>query len=536
MFGFNRFMASLAVTLLAPTVVACGGGGDATSTGAVGGAPASSTGAGGTTAASTSGASSGGAGGVGPGGASSSGTSTATSTSSSSSGSGGGSGVVADDGLMGWATKHPNGPPTGGFEAIGGNAPVTCTAADMKTLRDCLFRSRKSNNTNVDTRPNKPDWSTWEVHNGVTTGWKNYPVVIYIKGVIDANVNDLGVTLTKADYEAGTDGLCAATGHKQQPCQQDVTQAKVERGNISIIGIPGDNNESPTLLSGWLLFNSQDNLIVRNVRFVGATDFWTKFEACSAGIADTDYCSWNAEPDGLTFVDSHRVWVDHCEFTDGADLQGAQTDKSLYKYYDGLLDIKSGSDFLTLSYNQFYNHNKAMLVGATDSADGNYDITFHHNYIKWVQQRMPRVRNGQVHVLNNVYEGPKKTDYKQEYYFGYAIGLGFNSRVYSEGNAFDVTGAVATDLLSANFDAWGQRFTDVGSWLNGASVDLNAAAATVVNAKNAGGATPFLGPVQWKPSDAYPYTSDASESAVRDKVINSAGIGKVKPVPSPYAP
>lgn len=536
MVRFNHFTAPLAVTILATTVVACGSGGEAASTGSGGGASASSAGTESTTAASTSSASSGGAGGVGPGGASSSGTSTATSSSSSGSGGGGGGGVVADDGLMGWATKHPNGPPTGGFVAIGANAPVTCTATDMKTLRDCLFRSKKSNNTNVDTRPNKPDWSTWEVHNGVTTGWKNYPVVIYIKGIIDANVNDLGVTLTKADYDAGTDGLCAATAHTQQPCQQDVTQAKVERGNVSIIGIPGDNNESPTLLSGWLLFNGQDNLIVRNLRFVGATDFWTKFEACSSGIADKDYCAWNAEPDGLTFVDSHRVWVDHCEFTDGAGLQGAQTDKSLYKYYDGLLDIKSGFDFITLSYNQFYNHNKAMLVGATDSADGNYDITFHHNYIKWVQQRMPRVRNGQVHVLNNVYEGPKKTDYKQEYYFGYAIGLGFNSKVYSEGNAFDVAGTVATDLLSANFDAWGQRFTDVGSWLNGAPVDLNAAAATVVNAQNGGGATPFLGPVQWKPSDAYPYTPDATEMAVRDKVINSAGIGKVKPVPSPYAP
>ncbi len=363
--------------------------------------------------------------------------------------------MAADDGLMGWATKHPSGPPTGGFEAIGGKAPVTCTASDMKTLRDCLYRSKKTNNTNNDTRPNKPDWSTWEVHNGVTTGWKNYPVVIYIKGVIDANVNDTGKTLTEADYEAGTDPLCAALAHTQQPCQQDVTQAKVERGNVSIIGIPGDNNEVPTLLSGWLLFNGQDNLIIRNVRFVGATDFWTKFEACSGGIPDKDYCAWNAEPDGLTFVDSHRVWVDHCEFTDGADLQGAQTDKSSYKYYDGLLDIKSGSDFLTLSYNKFYNHNKAMLVGATDSADGDYDITFHHNYIKWVQQRMPRVRNGQVHVLNNVYEGPKKTSYTQEYYFGYAIGLGFNSRVYSEGNAFDVPGTVATDLVNANFDKWG---------------------------------------------------------------------------------
>lgn len=449
---------------------------------------------------------------------------------------GGAPAIGMDDGLIGWATRHADGPPTGGFVALGQNLPVTCTATDMRVLRDCLYRSKKADKVNSDARVGKPDWAAWEVHNGVTGGWKNYPVTIFIKGTIDANLNDTGKLLTQADYAAGSDPLCAASGHIEQPCQQDVTQAKVERGNVSIIGIPGDAGEVPTLLGGWLLFNSQTNLIVRNVRFVGATDYWTKFEACSAGIVDKDYCAWNAEPDGLTFVDSQRAWVDHCEFTDGSALTGAQPDKATYKYYDGLLDIKSGSDFITLSYNRFYNHNKAMLVGATDSDDGKYDITFHHNHIKWVQQRMPRVRNGQVHVLNNLYEGPKKTDFTEEYYFGYAIGLGFNSKVYSEANAFDIPGAVATDLLSANFDAWAQYFSDVGSWLNGSVVDLNAAAASVVNAKNAGGPTPFIGAVSWKPADEYAYTPDASPERVRDRVLSSAGVGKVSPVPKPYAP
>lgn len=443
-------------------------------------------------------------------------------------------GGVADQGLVGWATQHPNGAPTGGFAPIGGNQPVTCTATDMKTLRDCLYRSKKADKVNSDTRPGKPDWSTWEVHNGVTGGWKNYPLTIFIKGIINANVNDTGVVLGQADYEAGSDPLCMPQGDKQQPCQQDVTQVKVERGNVSVIGIPGDHGEPATLLSGWLLFNGQDNLIVRNVRFVGATDFWSKFEACSPGITDRDYCAWNAEPDGLTFVGCQRAWVDHCDFTDGAELEGAQTDKTLYKYYDGLLDIKSGSDYITISYSHFYNHNKAMLIGATDSDDGRYRVTFHHNWIKWVQQRMPRVRNGEVHVLNNLYEGPAKTAATQEYYFGYAMGIGFNSKIYSERNAFDVPGVMPTDLVSANFDSWGQYFTDVGSWLGGTPVDLGAAAAKVINDRNAGGATPFLGPVAWSPAASYPYQADMSADEVRANVLGSAGVGKVPPVPRPY--
>ncbi|HWA70922.1 MAG TPA: hypothetical protein VG937_01235 [Polyangiaceae bacterium] len=436
-----------------------------------------------------------------------------------------------DDGLIGWATAHPSGAPTGGYEPLGANPTMTCTASDMKTLRDCLFRAKKSDKTNTDTRAGAPDWATWELHEGVTGGWKKYPVVIYVKGIIDCSQNDSGVAMTQALYEAG-DPLCGTeTG---AGCQQAVIQAKVERGDISVIGIPGDGGEPPTLNGGWLMFRGQENVIVRNLRIVNATDYWPSFETCATGITDRDYCAWNAEPDGMTLDNTSRVWIDHCEFTDGPMFEGKNPDKTKYKMYDGLFDIKNGSDFITLSYNQFYNHNKAMLVGATDSADGNYGITFHHNYVHYVQQRMPRVRNGQVHVLNNLYQGPQKSDYTEEYYFGYALGLGYNSQIYSEGNSFEISGATAQSLLSADFDAWAQYFTDVGSWLAGQPVDLNAAAAAVVNARNAsnGGATPFIGPVTWKPADHYAYTADTSAETVKQKVLSRSGLGRVTPDPS----
>lgn len=441
-------------------------------------------------------------------------------------------GTVADDGLIGWATAHSAGAPTGGFATIDAKPPVTCTATSMRLLRDCLHRSKKTDASNDDPRAGAPNWSTWEVHNGVTGGWKNYPVVIFIKGRIDANVNDSGTTLTQAAYETGTEALCA--GKIRQPCQQAVTQAKLERGNISVVGLAGDDGTLPELYQGWLMVSGQSNVIVRNLRFVPATDFWPSFEACSSGISDPDYCAWNAEPDAMTIVGGSRVWVDHCEFTDGPELQGAQTDKSRYKYYDGLLDIKSGADYVTVSYSRFYNHHKAMLIGATDSNDGDYRITFHHNHIQWVNQRMPRVRNGQVHILNNVYAGPRHADYTQQYYFGYGIGLGYNSKVYSERNAFDIPNAAANNLLSASFDKWAQYFTDAGSWLNGAAVDLNAVAKSLIDAKNNGGSTPFIGPVTWSPTASYSYTADTSVDALRTKVAASAGIGKVSPVPSPY--
>lgn len=436
-----------------------------------------------------------------------------------------------DDGLMGWSTAHPSGAPTGGFKPLGELPTMTCTATDMKTLRDCVYRAKKSDKTNSDTRPNPPDWSTWEVHSGVTGGWKKYPLVIYIKGIIDCSQNDAGVSMTQAAYEAG-DPLCGTeTG---AGCQQAVIQTKVERGDVSVVGIPGDQGEAPTLNGGWLMFRGEQNVIVRNLRIVNATDYWTSFETCASGITDRDYCAWNAEPDGLTLDDTSRVWIDHCEFTDGPTWEGKNPDKTKYKMYDGLFDIKNGSDFITLSYNRFYNHNKAMLIGATDSADGNYGITFYHNYIHYVQQRVPRVRNGQVHVLNNYYSSPLKSDYTEEYYFGYALGLGYASQIYSEGNSFDIPGASPNDLLSADFDAWAQNFSDAGSWLNGAPVDLNAAAAAVVNARNAanGGATPFVGPANWTPASKYAYTPDDAAEAVKQKVLSRSGLGRVTPDPT----
>ncbi|MFZ5892005.1 MAG: pectate lyase family protein [Myxococcota bacterium] len=460
--------------------------------------------------------------------------STSGGVNTASGGSGGSVGVnpndPTDDGLIGWATRHTSGAPSGGSLPLAGNPVMTCTATNMKTLRDCLFRAKKSDKTNTDTRPNPPDWASWEVHSGVTGGWKKYPLVIYVKGIIDASQNDAGHAMTKADYEAG-DPLCGSeTG---AGCQQALIQAKVERGDVSVIGIPGDNGEVPTLDGGWLMFRGQENIIVRNLRVVNATDYWPSLESCAAGVTDQDYCAWNAEPDGLTLDNAQRVWIDHCEFTDGAAFDGVNPDKTRYKMYDGLLDIKNGSDFVTLSYNGFSNHNKAMLIGATDSPDGSYRISFHHNLIRFVQQRTPRVRNGQVHVFNNYYSAPLKQSYVDEYSFGYALGLGYNSQIYSERNAFDVPGATATNLLSANFDAWAQHFSDDGSWLNGQPIDLNAAAKQIVDARNASqaGSTPFIGPVSWKPADAYAYNADSSASVVKEKVLARAGVGKVSPDP-----
>jgi pectate lyase len=74
------------------------------------------------------------------------------------------------------------------------------------------------------------------------------------------------------------------------------------------------------------------------------------------------------------------------------------------------VDIKRGSDFITVSWNHFHNHDKTVLLGHDDGNAaqdlGHLRVTYHHNWFDAATQRHPRVRFGNpVHVYNNYYNG-----------------------------------------------------------------------------------------------------------------------------------
>lgn len=389
---------------------------------------------------------------------------------SSSSSSVSFSSLPAGDGLVGWGAVHSEGLPTGG---AGGQ---TCLATSLATLQACISTASSGNN-------------------------KTIPWTIYVKGYIDGATN------------SDTTGF---------------TQLRINRDSTTLVGVVEDG-VTPTLNAVWITVGAYKNIIVRNLRFISGKDTGWAYESFSkCTYVDKDFCASNADPDSLTLQGTTRAWVDHCEFTDGPDFNGVNTNKAFYKMYDGLVDIKKGADYITLSYNKFSNHDKSILIGANDSNDGEYRITFYRNWFQYTGQRTPRVRNGQVHILNNLYEGVKRTTEDRPYHMTYVIGLGYNGKAFSERNSFDIQGAVATDLLSANFDEWSQYFTDVSSWLNGSPVDLNAAAATVINAKNVeeNASKPFLGPVTWAPGDHYNYSPVTDVNQLRSVVKSNAGVGK----------
>lgn len=140
------------------------------------------------------------------------------------------------------------------------------------------------------------------------------------------------------------------------------------------------------------------------------------------------------------FNASKNVWIDHCTFTDG-DHPDSKEQVLFGKHiqrHDGLLDIEDSADYLTISYNVFEEHDKTTIIGSGDSDEGEYRITFEGNLWSNLTQRAPRVRFGQVHLVNNYHRGTTDADYP----ILYSIGMGFASSILSEGNVLISKGRV----------------------------------------------------------------------------------------------
>lgn len=147
-----------------------------------------------------------------------------------------------------------------------------------------------------------------------------------------------------------------------------------------------------------------------------------------------------------------------------------------------MIDITEGSDAITLSFNRFLNHDKTNLIGNNDAGNlgpgdtGKLRVTMYGNHYFNSIQRSPRVRFGDVHVFNNLYQGVSSGDEKIVYFFG----MGINSTILSERNAIEINGteslATKTKLVVGNYK--GYKFKDVKSTVNGTDVDIEAVAKT----------------------------------------------------------
>ncbi|WP_246002274.1 right-handed parallel beta-helix repeat-containing protein [Allorhizocola rhizosphaerae] len=125
------------------------------------------------------------------------------------------------------------------------------------------------------------------------------------------------------------------------------------------------------------------------------------------------------DDDAINVQYSTRVWIDHNSFTNG---------------YDGAVDVKRASDFVTVSWNRFFNHSKTMLLGHSDDNGGedrgHLRVSYHHNWFDGTNSRHPRVRFGNpVHVFSNYYGNVGD----------YGVASTLEAGVLVEGNYFENT-------------------------------------------------------------------------------------------------
>jgi len=236
-----------------------------------------------------------------------------------------------------------------------------------------------------------------------------------------------------AAYDPAVWGRVAPSGplENARVASRNAQQSRVRirvGSNTTIVGV----DRNATIKGAWLDIrgSGRTNIIIRNLRLIDTCDC---FPAWSPTDGSTG--SWNAEYDSISIRDADHVWIDHDEFADveTADAKLPSYFGRLYQVHDGQLDITNAASYVTVSWNRFRDHDKVILIGASDSATadrGRLKVTLHHNVFDDVGQRAPRVRFGQVHIYNNLYRIKGDADYQ------YSWGVGKESAIAANDNLF----------------------------------------------------------------------------------------------------
>ena len=276
----------------------------------------------------------------------------------------------------------------------------------------------------------------WATQGGGTTGGAGGPTV---------TVTSLSALTTEAASSSAetirVSGLFS--------CSADVKVAS----NKSILGVGSGSG----LVGCGLGIRGVSNVIVRNMNI----------SKVPAG---------NGNGDAIHIDSSTRLWIDHNDLS--SDTSHG-TD-----FYDGLLDITHGADYITVSWNRIHDHIKCSLVGHSDSNSsedtGHLRVTYHHNLFSNCAERNPRVRFGNpVHVFNNYYVNT------QSFSYSYGIATTENAGVLVEGNYFenvtDPTHLGEGDSSAGNLVARNNVLVNSGPILTSGSVAAIPYAYTVDN-------------------------------------------------------
>ncbi|MEU3527155.1 pectin esterase [Streptomyces sp. NPDC038707] len=137
----------------------------------------------------------------------------------------------------------------------------------------------------------------------------------------------------------------------------------------TIVGV-GDTGE---IVHGELHLNpGTHNVVIRNLTIRDS-------------YVEGDWDGKTTDFDAIQMDGADHVWIDHNRFTHMGD---------------GLLDIRKDSQYVTVSWNRFTHHNKALGIGWTSNV--RTQITIDHNWFSGTKQRNPSADNcAYAHLYNN---------------------------------------------------------------------------------------------------------------------------------------
>jgi pectate lyase len=222
------------------------------------------------------------------------------------------------------------------------------------------------------------------------------------------------------------------------------------------------------LLGGGLNLKQSQNVILRNLVIAKAVG-----------------------TDAVTLQLSRNVWIDHCDLSSDLDHDSG--------FYDGLVDITHATDFVTVSWTRYHDHDDTGVIGhsADNGAEdtGHLTVTYHHNLFHDVTAG-PTARFGSVHAYNNSFA--EVSDH--------ALASRSGAAMLVERNVFE---GVVLPITTVFNDAAAGAATDVQN---------------VVDASD--GASDITMTTTWSPPYAYGADSGSSVPALVDAC---AGTGKIVP-------
>ncbi|HET6146028.1 MAG TPA: hypothetical protein VFH68_00730 [Polyangia bacterium] len=217
--------------------------------------------------------------------------------------------------------------------------------------------------------------------------------------------------------------------------------------NKTIIGSAG------AAISGHVDVDGSANVILKNFAVVGRN---------CADVPSNGDCQDGADAVTINHG-AHHIWVDHLDVSDGSD---------------GNMDITNASDCVTVSWTKFHYsanrvagytgevHHFSNLVGGDDGATGDAGhlrVTWHHDW--WadhVVERQPRIRFGQNHLFNNLWNAMGNH---------YCVAAAVSSNVLVENNVFD---NVIDSVDTVNYsNAATVALSRNNLYLNGATMSAN---------------------------------------------------------------